>query len=66
MCNLASRRDQTGKDVQRVPVIKDEDRNIPTNESVLRRWKEKFEELINEENEGERRVEEVEYVEQEV
>ena len=35
-------------------------------ESVLRRWEEYFEELMIEENEGERRVEYMEIVEQEV
>ena len=34
-------------------------------ESVLRRWEEYFGELMNEENERERRVEEVETLEQE-
>ncbi|KAK3519795.1 hypothetical protein QTP70_004959 [Hemibagrus guttatus] len=58
---LARQRDRDGKDVQQVRVIKDRD-----GRSVQRRWKEYFEELMNEENEREKRVEGVNSVEQKV
>ncbi|KAK3516818.1 hypothetical protein QTP70_023699, partial [Hemibagrus guttatus] len=45
---LARQRDRDGKDVQQVRVIKDRD---GSEESVQRRWKKYFEELMNEENE---------------
>ncbi|KAK3557188.1 hypothetical protein QTP70_024682, partial [Hemibagrus guttatus] len=62
---LARQRDQDGKDVQQVRIIKDRDGRVLTSEdSVQRRWKEYFEELINEENEMEKRVEGVNPVEQ--
>ncbi|KAK3540661.1 hypothetical protein QTP70_034516 [Hemibagrus guttatus] len=49
---LARQRDRDGKDVQQVRVIKDRDGRVLTGEeSVQRRWKEYFEELMNEENE---------------
>ncbi|KAK3510583.1 hypothetical protein QTP70_011382 [Hemibagrus guttatus] len=49
---LARQRDRDGKDVQQVRVIKDGDGRVLTSEeSVQRRWKEYFEELMNEENE---------------
>ncbi|MCJ8729510.1 hypothetical protein PDJAM_G00107270 [Pangasius djambal] len=64
---LARQRDRDGKDVQQVRVIKDRDGRVLTSEeSVQRRWKEYFEELMNEENEREKRVEEVTSVEQKV
>ncbi|KAK3546717.1 hypothetical protein QTP70_033372, partial [Hemibagrus guttatus] len=64
---LARQRDRDGKDVQQVRVIKDRDGNVLTSEeSVQRRWKEYFEELMNEENEREKRVEGVNSVEQKV
>ncbi|KAK3524337.1 hypothetical protein QTP70_027959 [Hemibagrus guttatus] len=60
-------RDRDGKDVQQVRVIKDRDGRVLTSEeSVQRRWKEYFEELMNEENEREKRVEGVNSVEQKV
>ncbi|KAK3574932.1 hypothetical protein QTP86_019812 [Hemibagrus guttatus] len=47
---LARQRDRDGKDVQQVRVIKDTDGRVLTSEeSVQRRWKEYFEELMNEE-----------------
>ncbi|KAK3531663.1 hypothetical protein QTP70_025893 [Hemibagrus guttatus] len=50
---LARQRDRDGKDVQQVRVIKDRDGRVLTSEeSVQRRWKEYFEELMNEENES--------------
>ncbi|KAK3554863.1 hypothetical protein QTP86_000898 [Hemibagrus guttatus] len=64
---LARQRDRDGKDVQQVRVIKDRDGGVLTSEeSVQRRWKEYFEELMNEENEREKRVEGVNSVEQKV
>ncbi|KAK3506448.1 hypothetical protein QTP70_000579, partial [Hemibagrus guttatus] len=64
---LARQRDRDGKDVQQVRVIKDRDGRVLTSEeSVQRRWKEYFEELMNEENEREKRVEGVNSVEEEV
>ncbi|KAK3505658.1 hypothetical protein QTP70_020899, partial [Hemibagrus guttatus] len=64
---LARQRDRDGKDVQQVRVIKDRDRRVLTSEEgVQRRWKEYFEELMNEENEREKRVEGVNSVEQKV
>ncbi|KAK3535543.1 hypothetical protein QTP70_016813, partial [Hemibagrus guttatus] len=64
---LARQRDRDGKYVQQVRFIKDRDGRVLTSEeSVQRRWKEYFEELMNEENEREKRVEEVNSVEQKV
>ncbi|KAK3528766.1 hypothetical protein QTP70_011183 [Hemibagrus guttatus] len=64
---LARQRDRDGKDVQQVRVIKDRDGRVLTSEeSVQRRWKEYFEELMNEENAREKRVEGVNSVEQKV
>ncbi|KAK3527991.1 hypothetical protein QTP86_013103 [Hemibagrus guttatus] len=64
---LARQRDRDGKDVQHVRVINDRDGRVLTSEeSVQRRWKEYFEELMNEENEREKRVEGVNSVEQKV
>ncbi|KAK3565642.1 hypothetical protein QTP86_012966 [Hemibagrus guttatus] len=64
---LARQRDRDGKDVQQVRVIKDRDGRVLTSEeSVQRRWKEYFEELMNEENEREKREEGVNSVEQKV
>ncbi|MCJ8729767.1 hypothetical protein PDJAM_G00110730 [Pangasius djambal] len=64
---IARQRDRDGKDVQQVRVIKDRDGRVLTSEeSVQRRWKEYFEELMNEENEREKRVEGVTSVEQKV
>ncbi|KAK3517914.1 hypothetical protein QTP70_027301 [Hemibagrus guttatus] len=67
LCRLGRQRDRDGKDVQQVRVIKDRDGRVLTSEeSVQRRWKEYFEELMNEENEREKRVEGVNSVEQKV
>ncbi|KAK3550697.1 hypothetical protein QTP70_002387 [Hemibagrus guttatus] len=64
---LARQRDRDGKDVQQVRVIKDRDGRVLTSEeSVQRRWKEYFEEMMNEENEREKRVEGVNSVEEKV
>ncbi|KAK3565777.1 hypothetical protein QTP86_015040 [Hemibagrus guttatus] len=64
---LARQSDRDGKDVQQVRLIKDRDGRVLTSEeSIQRRWKEYFEELMNEENEREKRVEGVNSVEQKV
>jgi len=63
MYHLARQRDRAGK----VRVIKDRNGNVQTSEeSVLRRWKEYFEELINVENETESRTDGRQSVNQEV
>ena len=64
---LARQRDRAGKDVQQVRVIKDENGNVMVNsEAVLKRWKEYFGKLMNEENNREPRTEEAEVVNEEV
>ena len=64
---LARQRDRAGKDVQHVRVIKDENGNVTVNsEAVLKRWKEYFEKLMNEENNREPRTEEAEVVNEEL
>ena len=64
---LARQRDRAGKDVQHVRVIKDENGNVMVNsEAVLKRWKEYFEKLMNEENNRDPRTEEAEVVNKEV
>ena len=64
---MARQRDRAGKDVQHVRVIKDENGNVMVNsEAVLKRWKEYFEKLMNEENNRDLRTEEPEVVNEEV
>ena len=64
---LARQRDRAGKDLQHVRVIKDENGNVIVNsEEVLKRWKDYFEKLINEENNRDPRTEEAEVVNEEV
>ena len=64
---LAGKRDRAGKGVQHVRVIKDKNSNVMVNsEAVLKRWKEYFEKLMNEENDREPRTEEAEAVNKEV
>ena len=64
---LARQRNIAGKDVQHVRVIKDENGNVIVNsEAVLKRWKEYFEKLMNEENNRKPRTEEPEVVNEEV
>ena len=64
---LARQIDRAGKDIQHVRVIKDENGNVMVNsEVVLKRWKEYFEKLMNEENNREPRTEEPEVVNEEV
>ncbi|KAK3537919.1 hypothetical protein QTP70_024578 [Hemibagrus guttatus] len=53
---LARQRDRDGKDVQKIRVIKDRDGRVLTSEeSVQKRWKGYIEELMNEENEREKK-----------
>ena len=64
---LARQRDRARKDVQHVRVIKNENGNVMINsEAVLKRWKEYFEKLMNEENNRDPRTEEAEVVNEEV
>ena len=64
---LARQRNRAGKDVQHVRVIKDENGNVMVNsEAVLKRWKEYFEKLMNEENNRDPRTEEEEMVNEEI
>ena len=64
---LARQRDRAGKDVQNVRVIKDENGNVMVNlEAVLKRWKEYFEKLMNEENNRDPRTEKAEVVNEEL
>ena len=67
MSRKARQRDRAGKNVQYVRVIKDENGNVMVNsEAVLKRWKEYFEKLMNEENNRDPRTEEPEVVNKEV
>ena len=64
---LARQRNRAGKEVQHVRVIKDENDNVMVNsEAELKRWKEYFEKLMNEENNREPRTKEPEVVNEEV
>ena len=64
---LTRQRDKAEKDVQHVRVIKDENGNVIVNlEAVLKRWKEYFEKLMNENNNRDPRTEEPEVVNEEV
>ena len=64
---LAWQMDRAGKDVQHMRIIKDENSNVMVNsEAVLKRWKEYFEKLMNEENNRDPRTEEAEVVNEEV
>ena len=48
---LVRQRDRAGKDVKHMRIIKNENGNVMVNsEAVLKRWKEYFEKLMNEEN----------------
>ena len=65
--SLAWQRNRAGKDVQHVKVIKDENGNVMVNsEAVLKRSKEYFEKLMNEENNREPRTKETEVLNEEV
>ena len=64
---LVRQRDRAGKDVLHVRFIKDENGNVMVNsEAVLKKWKEYFEKLMNEENNRDLRTEEAEVVNEEV
>ena len=67
MYRLARQRDRAGKDVQHVRILKDENGNVMVNsEAMLKRWKEYFQKLMNEENNRDPRTEETEVVKEEV
>ena len=67
MYRLARQRDRAEKDVQHVRVMKDKNGNAMVNsETVLKRWKEYFEKLMNEENNRDPRTEEAEVIKKEV
>ena len=60
---LVRQKNTAGKDVQHVRIIKDENAYVMVNsEAVLKRWKEYFEKLMNEENNREPRTEEAEWL----
>ena len=64
---LAKQRVRAGKDVQHVRVINDENDNVMVNsKAMLKIWKEYFEKLMNEENNGDPRTEEAEVLNKEV
>ena len=64
---LARQRDRAGKDVQHVRFIKDKNGNVIVNlEEVLKRWKEYFQKLINEENNRDPKTEEAKVFDEEV
>ena len=64
---LARQRNRAGKDVQHVRIIKDENGYVMiSSEAMLKRWKEYFEKLMNEENDGEPKTEEAELVNKKV
>ena len=64
---LARQRDRAGKDVQHVRFFKDENSNVMVSlKSVLKRWKEYFEKLMNKKNDGEPRTEKAKVVNEEV
>ena len=64
---LVRQRDRAGKDVRHLRVIKDENGNVMVNsEAVLKRWKEYFEKLMNEENDRDPRTKEAEVVNKKV
>ena len=64
---LARKKDRAGKDVQHVRILKDENGIVMvSSEAVLKRWKEYFEKLMNEENNREPRKEEPEVINEEV
>ena len=64
---LVRQRNRAGKDVQHVRVLKDENSNMMVSlEAVLKRWKEYFQKLMNQENDRKPRTEEAEVVNKEV
>ena len=64
---MVRQRNRAGKDIYHVRVIKDKNGNVMVNsEAVLKRWKEYFEKLLNEENNRDPGTEEAEVVNEEV
>ena len=64
---LAGQRDRAGKNVQHVRVIRDENSNVMViSKAVLKRWKEYFEKLMNEENNKDCSTEKAEVVNKEI
>ena len=64
---LTRQRNRAGKNVQDVRIIKDENSYvIISSETMLKRWKDYFEKLMNEENDREPKTEEAELVNKEV
>ena len=64
---LTRQRNRAGKNVQHVRIIKNENGYvIISSEAMLKRWKEYFEKLMNEENDREPKTEETELVNKEV
>ena len=58
-----TQRDQAGKDVHHIRVIKNREENVLRGEeSVLRRWKEHFNEPTNKENRREKYLEDIEII----
>ena len=57
------RETEQGKDVQHVRIMKDENGYVMiSSEAMLKKWKEYFEKLMNEENDGVSKTEEIEIV----
>ena len=64
---LDRQRDRAGKDVQHVRVLKDENGNVMISlKAVLKRWKDYFEKLMNEENDRKPGTEEAEAVNEKI
>ena len=64
---LARQRERAGKGPQHVKILKDKNGIVTvSSEAVLKRWKEYFEKLMNEENDRDPRTEEAEVVNEEV
>ena len=64
---LARQRDRADKDVQHMRIIKDVNGDVMVNsEAVLKKWKEYFEKLMNEENNRDPRTEKAEVFNEEV
>ena len=64
---LARQRDKAGKDVQQIRVVKESDGRVLTSQGdVLKRWKEYFKVLMNEENTRESRTQAAEVINREV
>ena len=67
LCRFARQRDRAGKDVQHVSVMKDENSNMMVSlEAGLKKCREYFEKLMNEENDKEPRTKKIEVVNEQV